>query len=105
MVRIILPVLVLAIISFTGPLHASEIPLGMDRNIRTLIQLTGAEKLTSALLSAEPNRFVSLMHENKAKVSPEVAAIMAEAMLASSGLIERLIPIYSKYTSIKKSRR
>lgn len=103
MVKIILPVLVLAFISFSAPIHASEIPPGMDRDIRTLIELKGAENLTRALLSAEPNRFVSLMPENKAKeislyrVNPEAAAIMAEAMLAPGGLIERLIPIYSKY--------
>jgi len=103
MVKIIFPVLVLAIISFCAPLHASEIPPGMDRDIRTLIELTGAENLTRALLSAEPNRFGSLMPENKAKeislyrVNPEAAAIMAEAMLAPGGLVERLIPIYGKY--------
>lgn len=103
MVKIIFPILVLAFISFAAPIHASEIPPGMDRDIRTLIELKGAENLTRALLSAEANRFVSLMPENKAKevglyrVDPEAAAIMAEAMLAPGGLVERLIPIYSKY--------
>jgi len=103
MVKLIFPVLVLAFVSFAAPIHASEIPPGMDRDIRTLIELTGAENLTRALLSAEPNRFVSLMPENKAKeislyrVNPEAAATMAKAMLAPGGLVERLIPIFDKY--------
>jgi len=103
MVKIIFPILALAFISFAAPIRASEIPPGMDRDIRTLIELKGAENLTRALLSAEANRFVSLMPENKVKEvglyrgDPEAAAIMAEAMLAPGGLVERLIPIYAKY--------
>lgn len=116
MFKTIFLTLILAAFSFANPIHANEIPLDKQRDIRTLIGLAVINNLAKFQIPVELRRFEMPMQKADAgvvKVSPasiheamkassariesEAEKIMAEIMQEPGELVDLLIPIYDKY--------
>lgn len=107
--------LTLAAFCFAEPIHAKEIPLDKQRDIRTLLGLTVVNNLAKfqipvdlilfeipmqkaeAGVNVGPAKIHEAMKASSARIKKEAEKIMAEIMQEPGELVDLLTPIYDKY--------